>query len=315
MNASKLVFVASVLFLILPQNVSSFCCLCEHCDDVVPGRGDLELGSEIQQDLTCESSYVHIVDSFSAIRRVYTCGELLAKYRPLCCDPDFSVPNPGAPQKEYRRIGGDYPVPTKTPSKSPTKTPTQKQTKKIEEPKPSRNEKSQPALQPAPKPTPAQTTNTKEKYIGLCCLCENCGPLAHNRGNLLVDQQLTCDLAYNLLFDNFSDLRNEHSCPTLLSKYRDPCCNEQNPGIPVHQAPVPAPTINLSQGAHPKCEVCSNGLFPGKGHNLIAVLYHGTRTCRTLWEEGQTGNLEDKLCNPLQDFAFEVCGCDVGKEP
>ena len=71
-------------------------------------------------------------------------------------------------------------------------------------------------------------------------------------------------------------------------------------------------TINLSQGPHPICEVCSNGHVPGNAHTLISM---GSEklTCQALWEKGQKGNL--KLCNFLQSFASEPCGCDVEKAP
>ena len=145
----------------------------------------------------------------------------------------------------------------------------------------------------------------------LCCLCEHCKDPVSGRGNLHIDQKLTCDLAFNYLFDEKSDLRLAYSCSTLQERFRDSCCNETSNPRPVEQEQEPdeGPTANMSRGPYQTCELCSNKNYPKKAHNFIAVLYHGTRTCGKLWEEGQTGNLDDKLCNPLQDFAFDVCDC------
>ena len=179
----------------------------------------------------------------------------------------------------------------------------------IPRPTPVNTQPSNRNVNPTPVDRPSQPSGNSRGNF--CCLCDNCQDIVNGRDNWYLNANgLTCSLAYNLLADNQSQLRRSNSCSALQGQYQSKCCNPNHQWQPVPQAPVPAPTINLKPGNWPKCQLCSNNAYPSKGHNFIAVLYHGTRTCRELHDEGQTGNIEDKLCKPLQMFAFDVCGCE-----
>jgi hypothetical protein len=64
------------------------------------------------------------------------------------------------------------------------------------------------------------------------------------------------------------------------------------------------------KGSEPWCDLCSNGGYPGKPNTVTAIIYMpGNPSCHQLYHMGRTGNIPDKLCNPLVDFFHQPCGC------
>jgi hypothetical protein len=152
-----------------------------------------------------------------------------------------------------------------------------------------------------------------DKTIGLCCLCEYCDFVAPGRADFLVDEfGTTC---YDVLLD-MADGDNDSkpgngACASLQGKYRRACCDASYQPPEVAQAPTPAPVINLSFGNEPVCNVCPDGGFPDKPKTVLAILYiPGNPTCEILYEMGKRGLIEGRLCNPIQDYLFEACGCN-----
>jgi len=159
-----------------------------------------------------------------------------------------------------------------------------------------------------------------------CNLCTNArgkfqSPPPGN-GKKFVGQGMTCDQAMVELADpqsKYLKKNNGVGCETMQKKWGPICCSTDGPGS-VQQQPTPAPHIALKQGEHPVCEICSqkiNGqaVVPKNYWNRIAVLYMGNdETCKSLWEKGQTGNIDQKTCNPLRNWmrTKDPCNCAKG---
>lgn len=58
------------------------------------------------------------------------------------------------------------------------------------------------------------------------------------------------------------------------------------------------------------CDVCK-GLNVTKPYMVINMLYLGVISCKNLYKAGMNGQIPRHLCDPLQYFAFEPCGCSV----
>jgi hypothetical protein len=87
-------------------------------------------------------------------------------------------------------------------------------------------------------------------------------------------------------------------------------CDSSFTPIPVVQAPQPAPVSNMPKGDEPYCDLCLDGSYPNRPNTVTAILYmEGNPTCHQLYHMGRTGNIPDRLCNPLVDFFQAPCGC------
>ena len=146
---------------------------------------------------------------------------------------------------------------------------------------------------------------------GLCCLCDECNvPL---RGEALVDVTgKTCYEVEMEMVDPLNFRPNTRQCRALQKKHRQRCCDPDYDPVPVIRAPTPTPEASDGhpKGSEPRCDLCVGGAFPGTPHTITAVLYvKGHPTCEDLYHMGRDGQLPDRICNPLQDWAVEPCGC------
>jgi hypothetical protein len=155
-------------------------------------------------------------------------------------------------------------------------------------------------------------TVSAEGIDDLCCLCDECNFPASGRDNLNVDQfGSTC---YDKLLD-MADTENASTngsgeCQKQIALHRRRCCDASYNPIEIAIAPTPAPVINLPYGNEPYCDLCPDGRFPGIPKTVTAVLYiPGNPTCEILYYMGRRGLIEDRLCNPTQDYLEEACGC------
>jgi hypothetical protein len=156
------------------------------------------------------------------------------------------------------------------------------------------------------------TRATADYWDQLCCLCDECDFPASGRENLNVDQfGTTC---YDQLLD-MADTENGSTngsaeCAKQINLHRDRCCNSNFVPIDIAVAPTPAPVVNLPYGDEPLCDLCHDGTFPGLPRTVTAVLYiDGNPTCELLYYMGLHGLIEGHLCNPIQDYLAEGCGC------
>ena len=160
---------------------------------------------------------------------------------------------------------------------------------------------------------------TAGKAEDLCCLCNGCAPVVYDRGDFRVDADgTTCNELFLEMVDKLAP--HSRSCQTNQSRYRKTCCDQDfDPGAPVDQNPTPAPESKFEPSNHPPCDLCHNGSYPARPFStIVAVLdgfipkYPGSHTCDDLYWLGLTGNIVDRACNPLQDFAHVSCGCGKG---
>ena len=70
----------------------------------------------------------------------------------------------------------------------------------------------------------------------------------------------------------------------------------------------------LSVTAHPVCHLCPTGIYPRYPNHVIHMLYLGRGTCKQFYYAGLRGKIRNHLCNTLQFYAYEPCGCDPFKE-
>lgn len=160
--------------------------------------------------------------------------------------------------------------------------------------------------------TVANTQTAADDDIGLCCLCNDCFFPPSGRGDFFVNQDgLTCnELALEMADPENASTRGSGACRRLQRSFRQICCDASFDPPQVAQAPTPAPVINLPYGNEPVCNVCHDAAFPGLPKTVTAVLYiDGNPTCEQLYYMGLYGLILDRLCNPLQDYLAQGCGC------
>lgn len=97
-------------------------------------------------------------------------------------------------------------------------------------------------------------------------------------------------------------------CRRLQSAHRERCCGAREP-VPIAQEPPPSPVSRLQKGPFPKCPICITGDYPFNTAMVINMLYIGVGSCLQYWEYGESGWIEPRLCQALQFFSQEPCGC------
>jgi hypothetical protein len=155
-------------------------------------------------------------------------------------------------------------------------------------------------------------TVSAEGIDELCCLCDECYFPASGRDNLNVDEfGTTCYEQLLSMADNDNASTNgSGECTKLINLHRRRCCDSSFVPIDIAIAPTPAPVTNLRPGSEPYCDLCRDGRFPGLPRTVTAVLYiPGNPTCELLYYMGRRGLVEDRLCNPMQDYLEAACGC------
>jgi hypothetical protein len=155
-------------------------------------------------------------------------------------------------------------------------------------------------------------TVSAEGVDELCCLCDECYFPASGRDNLNVDQfGTTCyDQLLSMADTENASTNGSGECTKQIALHRRRCCDSSYTPIDIAIAPTPAPVINLPYGNEPFCNLCPDGRFPGIPKTVTAVLYiPGNPTCEILYYMGRRGLIEDRLCNPVQDYLEEACGC------
>ena len=97
-------------------------------------------------------------------------------------------------------------------------------------------------------------------------------------------------------------------CNAQIGKFRETCCS----GVPPKQVdvvPSPDPTDVKVIGRHPVCPVCRGGDYPSETSMVLSVLYLGSGSCAQFDKAGRQGLISAHMCDPLQYFGHEPCGC------
>ena len=102
-------------------------------------------------------------------------------------------------------------------------------------------------------------------------------------------------------------------CTAQQAQWRGECCGRTPPTSVEMEPAAPLPEIRKI-GNNNRCGVCWNGDAPTK-NNVMTVLYLGSASCDQYEMMGQQGLIPDYLCDPIQFFAYEVCGCGEFARP
>jgi hypothetical protein len=143
--------------------------------------------------------------------------------------------------------------------------------------------------------------------------CHICGP----RGNsALVHPKETC-LQYGprncrqIAMDVMKSDVTSSQCDGFQSEYKL-CCNNiidlncvQKGSFVV----VPDPDDVLYVGPYKRCNICETGGVWTKNNQVMNMLYIGPGTCKTYYSMGLQGRIPSHLCDPLQFFVRDICGC------
>lgn len=154
-----------------------------------------------------------------------------------------------------------------------------------------------------------------DEAIGLCCLCDSCGPPLSGRANLAVDDKgYTCQKLIIDMADPSNSIKQGNSaCRQLQGRWYDHCCNPSHRPVPIAQSPTPSPGSRYPKGQYAQCDLCRNGRYPSSENTLVAVLdYPNVGTCKDLYWWARNGNFQERMCRPIQNYFNGPCGCGSG---
>ncbi|CAB9518580.1 Hemolysin-type calcium-binding repeat (2 copies) [Seminavis robusta] len=138
----------------------------------------------------------------------------------------------------------------------------------------------------------------------ICVLCENGVQwpfhIVDPHGTTCIDQSLQMAIT---LTDT------SPTCHSQIQRFHRICCDSQETPPIIAQAPTPAPTPIPVTGKNLPCDICWTGDYPGNTAMVINMLNIGYGSCAQFYKEGQAGNIPNELCDTLQYFAYEPCGC------
>ena len=146
----------------------------------------------------------------------------------------------------------------------------------------------------------------------LCNLCADGDPVAWPMAVLKNDGTTCSKMAADIAgYDPWSD-----KCQELVYFWRKSCCEATSRPKDVPITPTPAPVISgVESGPNPICNLCRDGDFPGNTAMVINMLYIGAGDCEQFYNYGLQGQIPAHLCDPLQYFAYEPCGCGEFNNP
>lgn len=105
---------------------------------------------------------------------------------------------------------------------------------------------------------------------------------------------------------------NTDECNQEIDEWRSACCGRTPPkAVDLNLAPA---GIVRKLGPNSRCGVCHNGDKPSR-NNVLSVLYIGAGSCKQFEMAGQQGLIPDYLCDPIQFFSYEPCGCGEFARP
>ena len=138
-------------------------------------------------------------------------------------------------------------------------------------------------------------------------ICPLCGDIYSypKRWDFVVDTNTgkNCRAVY---FEAAAVPPGHESCSEYQEKYKAVCCDDQIPDG-WNGSPTPAPEPET--GTEPECLICGTNEYPGIPNTIITARYVGTYSCGTLFHRGKNGFIPGFMCAPLQNYAYQVCGC------
>eukprot|EP00980_Cylindrotheca_fusiformis_P007503 scaffold1559_cov114-Cylindrotheca_fusiformis.AAC.8 len=102
----------------------------------------------------------------------------------------------------------------------------------------------------------------------------------------------------------------DDQCGVQQDLYQAVCCDEElPPGWDIDPKTPPPDTDTAEVGDQPMCRICGTDEFPGLPDVSISARYVGTYTCSELYYRGRNQWISGFMCGPLQDYAYDKCGC------
>ena len=144
-----------------------------------------------------------------------------------------------------------------------------------------------------------------------CCICSSgCFPVS-SRANTLIDSSgNTCNSMALSLASSYTS--GSSQCKNYASKYASTCCTSSGtvPTVIVAKPKSTNVCQNVEQKSGNFCHLCHDGSMPTKINVRAAILgYSGSKTCMELYCMARRGHFPEQLCNPLQDYYDQPCGC------
>jgi hypothetical protein len=98
-------------------------------------------------------------------------------------------------------------------------------------------------------------------------------------------------------------------CSTAQKRWFGRCCSGRRPNGNAQVASRPVKPSVRYVGPNKRCAICRDGDYPYKTSMVINMLYIGEGSCAQYYKYGMEGRIQNHLCQSLQYFAYEPCGC------
>ena len=116
-----------------------------------------------------------------------------------------------------------------------------------------------------------------------------------------------------------------NACSNIKKRYQQMCCDlsVEPPVFEQTMDKIEHEEGNMfARGPHPPCHICPiikdgrvhKGKYPGDPNHKAAILGETTpvQNCRGLFWFGRLGNVEERLCRPMQNYYKVPCACQDG---
>lgn len=143
-----------------------------------------------------------------------------------------------------------------------------------------------------------------------CHICGDRGNEAMKFPNVILDGvgktcvEITMDVALKVPI-------NSGQCQQEQNKWGGTCCSGKRPNgsdSPQGLPPQIIPDVRYV-GPHPVCNVCRDGDYPSDPSMVMNFLYIGVASCAQYYKYGREGRIAPYMCQPVQFFSYEPCGC------
>jgi len=89
------------------------------------------------------------------------------------------------------------------------------------------------------------------------------------------------------------------------------CCGDSVPSSCQHEENSSGRFSEDNVGTFPICNICGKDGYPGIPSEYVLIRYVGGFSCHDLYFRGLSGQIDDYMCGPVQDYVFSICGCGM----
>jgi hypothetical protein len=144
-------------------------------------------------------------------------------------------------------------------------------------------------------------------------VCHICGDYGNSAMEfpyiVLKDAQRSCnDIAVDIAVNAKP---NSNQCKVAQKRWHDSCCSGKRPEGSEPSGNLPPQNVPdvTYYGPHPVCNLCRDGDYPFAVSMVVNFLYIGEGSCAQYYKYGKEGRIQRHLCDPVQYFSYEPCGC------